>query len=422
MNLSRICTPLWSLALGSLVLSPAVVIAQPKKAPVRAAKPETPATKIARTPQVAVTKGAGTQISVAGVVVTGLDRTAMERRLRRELQPKLATRVLLSDGAYKVWRRRRDIGADLDLGWMIGRAQSNARSVPLRLRVDTIASIRALRRLAPGLRVTPQNARIGLVSGRMKIVPERAGRALNLGASAARIKSQIEKNAATRQINLVSYINAPHVTRSQFKGITGALATFTTSFNPGKVKRTGNMRIAIKVINGTFVKPGAVFSLNKTVGERTQARGYRTSIVFLNGYKVPGIGAGVSQVTGTIFNAALLADLPIVEYRTHSRPVTYLPVGRDATVAWGSLDMKWKNNTAAPIYINYQISGTRVTATLFGKRTAGQRVSLNVVARNLGPRRKTAQLFRTTRHGAKVIKKEKIGTSNYNWKEGEWEQ
>jgi len=182
------------------------------------------------------------------------------------------------------------------------------------------------------------------------------------------------------------------------------------------------MRIAIKVINGTFVKPGAVFSLNKTVGERTQARGYRTSIVFLNGYKVPGIGAGVSQVTGTIFNAALLADLPIVEYRTHSRPVTYLPVGRDATVAWGSLDMKWKNNTAAPIYINYQISGTRVTATLFGKRTAGQRVSLNVVARNLGPRRKTAQLFRTTRHGAKVIKKEKIGTSNYNWKEGEWEQ
>jgi vancomycin resistance protein VanW len=346
----------------------------------------------------------------------------MARRLRRELRPKLEARKQLSDGKRQVWRRRRDLGADLDLGWMMGRAQSGARYIPLRLRVDTSTLIRALRRLSPTFAATPRNARIGSISGHMKIVPERVGRSLNVGASAARVKAQIEKNAADRQLQVVARTQSPRVTRQSFKGITGQLASFTTRFNPGKVKRTHNMQIAIRTINGTLVKPGAVFSLNKTVGERTQKRGYRTSIVFLNGYKVPGIGAGVSQVTGTLFNAALLAGLPIVEYRTHSRPVTYIPVGRDATVAWGSFDMKWKNNTPAPIYINYQISGNHATATLFGKRIPGQRVSLRVIARNLGPRRKTAQLFRTIRHGAKIVRKEKVGTSNYNWKEGDWEQ
>jgi vancomycin resistance protein VanW len=346
----------------------------------------------------------------------------MARRLRRELRPKLETRVLLSDGGRKAWRRRRDLGVELDLGWMLGRAQNGARYIPLRLRVDESTLIKALRRLAPAFRTTPRNARIGLVAGHMKIVSERNGRALNVGASAARLKSQIEKNAATHQITLVPHINPPRITRGHFKGITGPLASFATRFTPGKVKRTHNMQIAIRSINSTLIKPGAVFSLNRTVGERTQARGYRTSIVFLNGYKVPGIGAGVSQVTGTLFNAALLAGLPIVEYRTHSRPVAYLPVGRDATVAWGSFDMKWKNNTPAPIYINYQIRGNRATVTLFGRRVPGQSVRLKVVARNLGPRRKTAQLFRTIRRGGKVVKKEKVGASNYNWKEGDWEQ
>lgn len=366
-------------------------------------------------------KVATSKTIVAGVDVSGLDRTAMTRRLRRALQPKLAAKVLLTDGARRIARRRSDIGAQLDLGWMIGRAQNGDRFVPLRLRVDQSTLQRALRRMARAFQTAPRDARIGLVAGRMKIVPEVIGRTLNIGASVPRVKNQIDRDASARLLKVAMHTKAPRVTRRNFKGITGKLATFTTSFNPGKVKRTQNMRVAIKAIDGTIIKPGGIFSLNKTVGERTQARGYRTAIIFLNGYKVPGIGAGVSQVTGTLFNAALLAGLPIVEYRTHSRPVAYLPLGRDATVAWGSFDMKWKNSTRAPIYIDYQIRGDRVTATLFGQRTPGQSARLNVKSRNLGPLRKTAQLFRTIRREGKVVKKEKIGTSHYSWKEGAWE-
>lgn len=358
---------------------------------------------------------------VAGVDVSGLDRLAMTRRLRRELQPKLDSKVLLSDGARCIARRRRDLGAQLDLGWMIGRAQNGQPFVPLRLSTDQSTLQRALRRLSAAFQSTPRNARIGLVAGRMKIVPEVEGRTLNIGASVPRLKNQIERDASTRLFKLAVRTQSPRITRRDFKGITGKLAGFSTSFDPGNLKRTQNMRVAIKAVDDTIIKAGAVFSLNTVVGERTQARGYRTAIIFQNGYKVPGIGAGVSQVTGTLFNAALLAGLPIVEYRTHSRSVAYLPLGRDATVAWGSFDMKWKNTTRAPTYIDYQIRGTRITATLFGQRTPGQSARLNVTSRNLGPRRKTAQFFRTIRREGKVVKKEKIGTSNYNWKEGAWE-
>jgi vancomycin resistance protein YoaR len=366
-------------------------------------------------------KGRTTKTNVAGVDVTGLDNTQRERRLRRELDKRLDAKVLLTDGKRSTWRRRRDIGAELDLGWMQGQLKAGKKYVPLRLSVDGSTLQRALRRLEPAFHAAPQNARIGLVNGKMKIVPEQAGRSLNVGASVPRVKAQIERSAGDKTLRLASRISSPKVTRADFKGITGVLSTFPTSFNPGNVKRTTNMRVAIRAIDGTIVPNGRVFSLNQTVGERTQKRGYRTSIIFLNGYKVPGIGAGVSQVTGTLFNAALQAGLPIVEFRTHSRPVTYLPIGRDATVAWGSFDNKWKNNTGAPIYISYKIKGNRAIATLFGRRVPEQKVSLRVVSKNLGERKIAAQLYRTIRRNGKVVKKEKVGTSNYNWKVGAWE-
>jgi vancomycin resistance protein YoaR len=156
--------------------------------------------------------------------------------------------------------------------------------------------------------------------------------------------------------------------------------------------------------------------MNQTVGERTQKRGYLTAPVFVEGKVVPGIGGGVSQVTGTLFNAALLAGLPIEQYQTHDRPVHYLPVGRDATVAWGLLDMKFKNNTSAPIYISYKVSGGRLVATLYGARVSGERVALSVQAKQVGPRHVTAELYRTIKKNGKVEKKERVGRSDYTWK------
>jgi len=359
--------------------------------------------------------------NIAGVSVTGLTNEEALRRTRRELDRKLDTQIALTDGFRSLRRKRRDIGIELELGWMLGRARAGQKYVPLRLRANVLNAQRALRRLAPNFAAPARNARIGEVDGKVRITPHQPARTMHPGRSAVRLARDIDKNAALRTLTLSVDTKAPPITTDRFKGITGVLGRFTTRYDAGNVKRTTNMRVAIRAIDGHFLQPGKVFSLNGTVGERTQARGYRTSIIFKNGYKVPGLGAGVSQVTGTLFNAALMAGLPIVAYRTHSQPVTYLPIGRDATVSYGDFDMKFKNNTAVPIYISYKITGSRVTARLFGKPVAGRQVSVLVRRQNKAERHITAQLYRTIKQNGKVAVKERVGRSEYKWNAQNWE-
>jgi vancomycin resistance protein YoaR len=235
------------------------------------------------------------------------------------------------------------------------------------------------------------------------------------------VTQQVESNASARLLKVAANQRAPRLTRARLKGVNAVIGTMTTRFNPGNVKRTNNMRIAIAAIDGTLLSPGETFSLNGTVGDRTQAKGYRTTTIFKSGYKVSGIGGGVSQVTGTLFNAALLANLPIVTYRTHSRPVAYIPIARDATVSYGDFDMKFKNDKPAPIFIQYRLRGNRATATLFGPRST-QKVSLRAVSKRIGPREIKAQLYRTVRQNGKVVKKEKVGDSHYKWNQADWEE
>lgn len=359
-------------------------------------------------------------VNVAGVSIKGLDREAATRRLKRELAPKLTALVKLAAGPRAIRRKRSEVGSELDLGWMLGRAASGQKYVPLKLRVDKARSINALRRIAPQFQVNMRPARPVYSGGKVQIRPERDGVKLNVGGSVVRLQQSLENDVANRRVLLAVHRSQPNLTKARLKGVDAILATYTTSFNPGNVKRTNNMRLGIKAINNTLLSPGEVFSLNKTVGERTQARGYRTTIIFVNGYKVPGIGGGISQVTGTLFNAALEAGLPIVSYRTHSQPVSYISLGRDATVAYGSFDMKFKNDRSTPIYIAYTLSGSRATARLYGAKS-NKKVSLNVVSKTIGPREIKAQLYRTIRENGKVVAKSKVGNSHYKWNVGAWE-
>lgn len=372
----------------------------------------------------AIGKSSGTfgTVSVAGVSIAKLDAQAAKRRLARELKGKLAVPVVVSDGHRKITRKRSDLGARLDLGWMLARAATGQKYVPLHFSVNQNALRRALTNMAPRFKTASRSAHIIEKKGRIQIVGEVPASHVDVAASAKALAARWEQDAALRELRLQTIEKMPTLTRARLKGITGRIGSFTTNYSAAKAKRSLNMRLAIREVNNTLLSPNEVFSLNGVVGERTQKRGYRTSIVFKNGYQAPGIGAGVSQVTGTLFNAALLAGLPIVTYKTHSRPVAYLPIGRDATVAWGEFDMKFKNNTKAPILIAYGISGSTVTATLYGRKTPGQTVSLTVHKQQKGPRLITAQLYRAIRRNGRVVSKQKIGDSLYKWNVGKWEE
>ena len=128
------------------------------------------------------------------------------------------------------------------------------------------------------------------------------------------------------------------------------LSEFSTRYvnNPN---RTTNLRIAANKINGTVLMPGEVFSYNKTVGERTISAGYKDAAMYVNGETVDGLGGGICQVTSTLYEATLYANLEIVERANHQFVTSYLGPGLDATVVWGLTDFQFKNNRNYPIKI-----------------------------------------------------------------------
>ena len=136
---------------------------------------------------------------------------------------------------------------------------------------------------------------------------------------------------------------------------------YTTYFNPGEVSRTTNLRLAAEALDQVKIIPGQTFSFNKTVGERTEEAGYQEAYVIEGDEFVLGVGGGICQVSSTLYNAVLLSNLEIVERHTHSLPVAYVPTGKDATVAYGYLDFKFKNNTPYDLMLQSFIKNNALT-------------------------------------------------------------
>ncbi len=148
------------------------------------------------------------------------------------------------------------------------------------------------------------------------------------------------------------------------------LATFTTRYDASNVDRTTNLRLACQKLNGKVVLPGETFSYNKTLGERTVAAGYRNGKVYENGQVVDGIGGGICQISSTLYNSVLMANLEIVERRNHQFVTSYLPAGRDATVVYGAIDFKFKNTRQYPIRITASVSNGIATVSIYGIKEA----------------------------------------------------
>ena len=135
------------------------------------------------------------------------------------------------------------------------------------------------------------------------------------------------------------------------KAFPDLLATYTTRYDPTNKNRSNNLIIAAGKINGTILMPGEIFSYNKVVGARTIAAGYKEAGAYAGGKVVKDVGGGICQISSTIYNTALLANLEIVDRSNHQFLTSYVPVSRDATVSWGGLDFKFKNTRTYPIKI-----------------------------------------------------------------------
>lgn len=144
------------------------------------------------------------------------------------------------------------------------------------------------------------------------------------------------------------------------------LSKFTTRYDVTNKNRSNNLEIASEKINGTIVLPGEAFSYNKIVGERTIAAGYKEAAVYYNGKVAQGIGGGICQLSSTLYNAVLYANLEVTNRSNHRFLTSYVKEGRDATVSWGTIDFCFKNTRTYPIKIVSTVQNGIVKIAIYG--------------------------------------------------------
>ena len=163
-------------------------------------------------------------------------------------------------------------------------------------------------------------------------------------------------------------ITKPKVTIEQIgsEAFPDQLSTFTTRFDESDRDRSTNLRIACQRINGKVLMPGETFSYNQTLGARTAAAGFKNGKVYEGGEVVDGIGGGICQISSTLYNAVVMANLQTVERRNHQFVTSYVGPGRDATVVYGAIDFKFKNTRKYPVRLKASAINGIATVTIYG--------------------------------------------------------
>lgn len=143
------------------------------------------------------------------------------------------------------------------------------------------------------------------------------------------------------------------------------LSTYTTHYDPALTNRTRNIELSVEAIDHYVVLPGEVFSFNRVVGPRTSERGYLPAAVIVQGEYTEGIGGGICQTSSTLFNSVDAAGLRIIQRVSHSKQVTYVPAGWDATVSWGGPDFQFQNQLNEPILLTAKAQTGKLTVEVY---------------------------------------------------------
>ncbi len=158
----------------------------------------------------------------------------------------------------------------------------------------------------------------------------------------------------------------PEITAKELEKCTKKQATFSTSYEKSNEDRKNNISVAVAKLNGYRVEGGAEFSFNEVVGERTASNGFKEANIILDGKFVKGVGGGVCQVSTTLYNALLLSGVEITEAKKHSLPISYVPLAFDAMVSWGFSDLKFRNPTNLPVFIEAVADGSNLIFNIYG--------------------------------------------------------
>jgi vancomycin resistance protein YoaR len=203
-------------------------------------------------------------------------------------------------------------------------------------------------------------------SGHVTVVPGKDGLVLDVDATRNAILRAVLAPAG-RTAHVVVVAQAPKRTTSeaQAMGITGLVGAYETIYG-GDPNRIHNVQLVSQLIDKTLIAPGATFSFNGTTGERTPEKGFREAPVIINGELQNGLGGGICQVSTTVFNAAYEAGVRITARTNHALYISHYPLGRDATVNYPDLDLKFVNDTERWLLLRTFVGSSSLTVGLYG--------------------------------------------------------
>ncbi|WP_435745911.1 VanW family protein [Nocardioides sp. SYSU DS0663] len=221
----------------------------------------------------------------------------------------------------------------------------------------------------------PVDATVRLVGGKPEVVPAKPGVSYDPEQVRDTFLDLVTRTDGERRLEVEATVARPEFTTKEARdlGIVEQVSTFTTYY-PHAEYRNVNIGRAAEIIDGTVLKPGETFSLNDTVGERTRENGFTEGFVISDGILKEDLGGGVSQMATTLFNAMFFAGLEDVEHKPHSFYIDRYPVGREATVAWGAIDLRFRNDTDYGVLIDTNVTPSTpsspgvVTATFYSTK------------------------------------------------------
>lgn len=221
----------------------------------------------------------------------------------------------------------------------------------------------------------PVNAAITMVSrGNFSITPDNKGSKLNtenlekdiLGKISGDLNGDVEIQAPVEEVQA-------SITGDKLSKINTKISSFSTNFSTSTAARATNISLATSFINGKVLMPGETFSFNDVVGQRTASRGFQEAPVIIGNKVDSGLGGGICQVSTTLYNAAIRANLQTVERIHHTLPSHYIGLGMDATVDYGNIDYKFKNTLEFPVYIEAYTENRNIVFSVYSDKSLTSR-------------------------------------------------
>jgi vancomycin resistance protein YoaR len=234
-------------------------------------------------------------------------------------------------------------------------------------RVDGAVLAAAVTARDPSVVTAPRNATVRLESGVPTVVPAQDGTGFDPAAVAAAALEALPTPSRTATVSVVPAEAEVTTAEAQALGVKEPVSEFATNLTPD-ARRTQNLTIAAATVNGTLLLPGQTFSLNDTLGERTPEKGYNEAPVIESGRLTRDVGGGVSQMATTLFNAMFFAGLEDVEHKPHSFYISRYPEGREATVNYPNVDLKFRNDSPYGVLMETWVGDGQVHARFWSTK------------------------------------------------------